>query len=688
MSDIGDMSRSSEHSTVTPDSPQIPIIYWLLPGIVAAAVYANTTGMDFVWDDFYLILEDHTVKSFNYLNTIFTSDFFGHQEWDLAYGYYRPLVSLTYLFDYAIWQRDPFGYHLTNIVLHVAATFLVAVVLVELRVSQNAAWWAALVFAVHPIHTENVAWISGRTDVLAFVLGMLAMWAHFRSFKSKYMLLLRIAAALAFFAALLAKEPAVVVIIWIAIAGLQMEKQGRTRVFLPLLPYAAMIAMYLILRFVIADVSGPYQRTDVSLLAKLATAPFTIVRYISWLVLPIDQSAYVQNPFITGISDVRLYVGTVALLGLSYGAYRLSKRIAAARPFVWMTLVAMLPIAGVLSASGPADMGAVMAERFLYFPSFPFIALSIIAVTETFKRKSAPVMVRRFLPVLAGMFIVIPGVKTAVRNQDWKNNEVFYSTTLESVSAPLIYGNLATHYIHTQQWDKAEQALAEVQKFNTDDYHILSSRALLHVARREYEKAIVYQRKVAAKARRGRAVAYNNLAFLYRATGDYKRAENLLNEILLNKAGYADVYFNLAEVYRATARFDQARKAYEEALRRRPDNLQMAAALAGMLIERDEFPDALSVLETQLIMYPNDPGLLNNLGVVYKRMHYQEKARAALERAVKTDPAYARARLNLAGVLNELGDRDGANFHLKYLIEKMPQSKEAAKAKALLNGMP
>ena len=661
---------------------------WLLPGIVAALVYANTTGMDFVWDDFYLILEDHTVKSFNYLNVIFTSDFFGHQEWDLAYGYYRPLVSLSYLFDYAIWQRDPFGYHLTNLLLHAAATMLAGAVLIKLRVSKNAAWWAAVIFAVHPMHTENVAWISGRTDVLAFVLSLMAMWAHLHATEMKHAVLFRVAAALAFFAALLAKEPAVVVIPWLGIAALGVEKQSWRRALLSLLPYVAVVAVYLVLRFVVADVPGPNQRTDISLFTKLATAPFTVVRYVAWLVLPINQSAYIQNPFITGNFDIRLYVGILGIWALGYGAYRLTKRFAPVGPFVWMTLFAMLPIAGVLSASGPKDMGAVMAERFLYFPSFPFIALCAVAAAKQLAAMTLPLKLHRAVLVLCGILVFALGAKTVVRNQDWQNNEVFYGKTLASVPSALIAGNLAIHYIHTEQWDKAERALSEVkEKYNTHDYHILASKALLHVARREFKKAIFYQRQVADMAKRGRGIAYNNLAFLYRMNGELDKAEALLEEILYNNAGYGDVYFNLGEVYRAKGKIDEAKKAYEEALRRRPDNLQMAAAYAAMLIDESDLKAAVSVFKTQLEMYPNDPGIRNNLGVVYKRMDNLKNARNAFEQSVNMDPSYTRARLNLATVLKEMGKQKQATFHFQYLIEKFPQSKEAEKARLLLKNL-
>ena len=142
--------------------PSIRAVLWAAVVAAAVAVYINSLFNEFVWDDLYLIVQDHTIKSFKYLKFTFSSDFFGHQEDDLVYGYFRPLVSLSYALDYALWQENPFGYHLTNASLHGIASLLVVWALLEMNLGRGAAFAAGFLFAVHPVHTENVAWISGR----------------------------------------------------------------------------------------------------------------------------------------------------------------------------------------------------------------------------------------------------------------------------------------------------------------------------------------------------------------------------------------------------------------------------------------------------------------------------------------------------------------------------------------------
>ena len=671
-------------SETPPRKAWIKRLWWILPVAAAVAVYANTLGADFVWDDFYLIMEDHTIKSFRYLNVLFTSDFFGHQEDDLAYGYYRPVVSLTYALDWAIWHARPFGFHLSNLILHGAATALVLMLLVQLGLSRRWATLGALLFAVHPMHTENVAWISGRTDTTAFVLALCAMVLHLRA-EGRRRYFFHVGSTLLFCGALAAKEMSVVLIPWLLIAEVHFRRRSVCGALLSTIPYVAAVALYLVWRFVILDVPVPFQPPDVALWEKLAIAPWTFVRYLSWLLVPVHQSAYVQNPYIAGLTDVRLYLGIAAAAGAFYGLYRLRKGAPDAAAWGLMFLVSLGPILGFASISGPRDMGAAMAERFLYFPSFPFVAFVAVLFERFLPTGARAGRIRLPAAGAAAVLLLFAGA-TVLRNRVWKNNEVFYRATLEAVPSALIWCNLAVHYIHLGKWTEAEAALAEARKLTSDDYHYLSSKALMAVTRHRYDEAIVLQEKVAAKVERGRAVAYNNLAFLYRTTGDLKRAEAYLQEILDNGAGYADVYFNLAEIYRAAGRPEQTEAAYAEALQRRPDNLQFASAYGGFLVSRGNLKRAAKIFDNQRAFHGDNPGLLNNLGVIYKKMKELDRARSLFSEALERDPTYVKARWNLAAVLRALHQNKDAETELHRILKDAPKSPEAAAAKRQLEG--
>ena len=137
--------------------------------LVAISVYAPALAGGFVWDDQALIVENTSIHSWTHVGDILSRDFFHLHDDPQPYGYYRPVITLSYLLEYHLWGLRPFGYHATNVLLHAVSTVLVALILRRLRFGDGLCFTVALLFAVHPIHVENVAWIASRKDVLAFL---------------------------------------------------------------------------------------------------------------------------------------------------------------------------------------------------------------------------------------------------------------------------------------------------------------------------------------------------------------------------------------------------------------------------------------------------------------------------------------------------------------------------------------
>ena len=169
------MAGATETSTGLVAWPRIALA--LAPALALLA-YWNSLGGEFVWDDRTLILDGNLGGAWGRLDELFTSNFFYRAEFEPTYGYYRPVTTLSYVLDYWIWGLQPFGYHLTNVLLHASCSVWVGLILMRLEFDSGPAILAALLFAVHPIHTESVAWISGRTDLLAFFFCSFATLTH------------------------------------------------------------------------------------------------------------------------------------------------------------------------------------------------------------------------------------------------------------------------------------------------------------------------------------------------------------------------------------------------------------------------------------------------------------------------------------------------------------------------------
>jgi len=636
--------------------------------LLAFFVFLNALGGDFVWDDRPLILGDYMVKSFDHLDHLFTNDFFFRDENDMAYGYYRPLTTLTYVLDYALHADQPLGYHVTNGLLHALCSALVVLLLLRLDLDWRAAVLGGALFAVHPIHTENVAWIAGRTDLVAFALAAICVLLHLESLDRSHGVTARririIGSAVAFALALLAKEMAVVVIAWLALVHLVLRKERLGRALRAVVPCTAVVVLYGVWRFAVLGVPAPGQGESHGLGSALMSLGPTWVRYLGWLVFPVDQSAYVHNPYVTSITDIRFLPSLVVLIGAGTLLWKLAR----SRPVVLFVVLAAIasfaPISNLVRVAGPDDMGAIMAERFLYFPSFWLLTLVAVGAVELVRLAGERRWARALIATSVAVVLVALATATVSRNRVWASEPALFKDALESApDAALLWGNLANYYLRSGDLPAAEAALEKLEELDSESYFARSSRALWHVIQGRHDDAVDLQERIVRSSRRKNPVATNNLAYLYRVTGETDQARALL-----------DVRFNLAEIQRLDGDFAGARDNYRMALRDQPDNRQIGTALAQMELRRGRFDQAEEVFQALLVYHPDNAGLLNNLAVVYRRQGKLERAISTLERALEREPGYTRARMNYADLLVDTGRNDEAREQFARIVKDAPES--------------
>ena len=258
---------------------------------------------------------------------VFAEDFFHDIEEIYRYGYYRPLVSLSYYLTWVQAGDAPRPYHLCNLILHATTTVLVFLVLMQLLAQRPwAAATGALLFAVHPVHAESVAWISGRTDVVCALLLLLSMLALLRlhpvdgtgaSPPTTRSWILMAASAVAFGLSLFAKEMA---LFWpgvlVAFAATRPPGQRRSWFGAAVL-LAAAAAPYLVLRLAVAGTTAPPMQWRIDQLPAVAlTFTSTLARYTGKLLPPFTAEPYIQNPLVESPLSLGVVCGLM-LLALS-----------------------------------------------------------------------------------------------------------------------------------------------------------------------------------------------------------------------------------------------------------------------------------------------------------------------------------------------------------------------------------
>jgi hypothetical protein len=143
-------------------------------------VYANTLVNQFVWDDNVTIVRNNFIKSWSNVPRIFSKSYLSpfvrtgssySPDIRVSSGEtsYRPIATLSYMLDYSIWKLNPFGYHLTNLALHLINAILIYLLINALTRNKNTALLASLLFALHPVNSEAINNISNRKDLLAFL---------------------------------------------------------------------------------------------------------------------------------------------------------------------------------------------------------------------------------------------------------------------------------------------------------------------------------------------------------------------------------------------------------------------------------------------------------------------------------------------------------------------------------------
>ncbi len=386
----------------------------LIIAAIALAVYANSISGEFVYDDVRQIGRNPLIQEPALAGKALTSDVwaFKGDGNTTASNYWRPTFTAWHIINFNLFGLRPAGWHITNILLHVAVCVLGFVMFRRWEFSPESAFAAALVFAVHPVHSESVAWISGSPDLLASLFFFGSLWfAEDRRENGR--LLPMLLSIVMFTFALGAKEIAIMALpIFLIVAG---RDGAATRCFTrpaltALIPYALVAVAYFGARLIVIGKFGHAVENAASVQSAFFSAPAVFLFYLKQLVFPLTISInYPMRPVegfdLLGFLIPAMVAITIAII-IALLARRSFKIAIAAAIF-------LLPLAGAFNlAAFPADQ--IVHDRYLYLPLFGFAAL-IVAALES--RLSSRAM------IIGAIVIAVPfAVRTVVANRAWQSN--------------------------------------------------------------------------------------------------------------------------------------------------------------------------------------------------------------------------------------------------------------------------
>ena len=599
--------------------------------MVVAAFSSALPGGFQQWDDVVLLVDNPAYRGLGWSNLkwMFTTNLMGH---------YMPLTWITYGLDYVVWGLNPYGYHLTNIVLHAANAALVYLVAQRLfRIVwpdtsaagvdglRIAAALAALVFGVHPLRVESVAWITERRDVLSGFFFLLAVLMYLRACEvesrdgrpwSKFYW----AAVGTFVLALLSKSMAVtlpVVLLVLDVYPLRRLRPGARgwltpgpwRIWqekLPFLLVGAVVSAVAFRALLGGAAATSWER--LGLPERVAISAYSVAFYLRKTLVPLGLSPLYELSLPVHMFDRRFLVSGVVVLFITLAALA-SRRRWPGLLAVWTCYVVMLlPVAGIFH-----NGHQIAADRYSYLPGVGWALLAGGAVVVASRRLRRARSGRRALAALAAVLVV--SATAALALTTWRQAKIWRDDE--------------TLWRHAVRLDPAS------------------------------------------------SVAASNLGSGLRLRGKLAEAIEQSERALLLRPAYAEAHLNLGLAKAAQGRAGEAERHFRQVLEIRPRSAPAHAGLGALLETQERLDEALEHFHLALQINPRSASIHNDLGVALARRGRIAEALPELLEAVRIDPSLAPAQNNLGMALAQTGRLTEAANHFRAAIHSNPDYQEA-----------
>jgi tetratricopeptide (TPR) repeat protein len=651
-------------------NPQSP---WLLTLLLLLAIlpYVNTLQNGFVYDDNNEVLTNPYIRSFSHVGDIFSTRILAHLGARGATNYYRPISIFGFLICYKLFGLLPYGFHLANLLLHALIVCVLFGLTQRLFHDQWLAFTASAIFALHPIHTESVAWVSGVTDLDLALFYLATFWfflagarpqngaaakiagtggagpwpnavrPYVQSARSEWM---QLGMAGSFILALLSKEQAVTLpLIAMVYEHFYRGDRSSTTWRQKMSRYGTLwllVVIYVLFRVRFFGAFAPVQLTrNVSWYEAILSAFPLAGEYLWKMIWPVHLSAYYAFHKNVTPLDSRVLAG-VAVLGLCAVAFGALCKRRVSFGFIWF----FINIAPVLNSRwlGPN----VFTERYLYLPSVGLCWVAAWGIQEIWNRYATrPRVWRVAFGTCLGVVAVSAFVRIVTRNRDWRDDETYYRVTLAAVpEAASLRQNLGAVYWNRMQPAAAEREWKKALEDSPESAQLLNNLGLVYAGRKENDEAIAY----------------------------FQRSMRL-------RPNYTDAHLNLGRLYEALGKTSEAELQLRAAAALAPLSVGARNELGRFYLTAGRLEEAQAQFEASAASIPN-AGALTSLGDIAMRQGRREAAEQAYRQAIGLDEFDARGHFGLAAILEAQGRAAEAVEQYRAGLSVEPHNPEALAA--------
>lgn len=589
------MTKLSWDLTEGFDSPQGKLIACLLLILITLAclspcIWAQWTN----WDDPAYVLNNEHITGLDWRKIIelFRVD-------SRVFDTFTPLTLLSFAIEHELVGIEPMLYHIDNLLLHLFNTVLVFLICHHLSVRGTAAFLIAALFAIHPMHVESVAWISGRKDVLYAFFYLLALltyiWHQRLNNNNTHRRQWHVWSIIFFLLALLAKPQAITLPLVLPLIDWQMGLRPFKQNWLEKMPYFLLAVIF---TFLALNFQNPNEL--VHWLAQVKLSAKALAYYIFKFFLPIRLSAL--HPFTAYAKDTMLwyewipYIFLIPLLLLTYKHQRFRKPVLFGLTFFFIQILPTLHLIKLNSS--------LYYERFTYLAYVGLIWGTVLSVETVFKGRigNNQMLLRSSLLVL-----VLLGSQSFRHALTWKNSETLWSNVIKQYPHDYFaYGSRANFYHGQKRYELALQDYSSCLNLNDTFALGFSNRAIL------YQKT-----ESTALARR-----------------DLKTAQEIDPSNLL-------FALQLAKLDRIEGRLAEAKKELRAVLTKNPAQYEALSLLATIAFEEGDYVSAIELYDEIFIERPSQVTALFWKGVSLLKLGSSSEAIQALNVFLTYNPDHA-----------------------------------------------
>jgi tetratricopeptide (TPR) repeat protein len=622
-------------------------------------IYIPAIRGGFVWDDAVFLTNNRLIKADDGLYRFwFTSE---------ATDYY-PLTWTTLWLEWRLWGMNASAYHIVNVFLHAVISVLIWLTLNRLKIP--GAWLAGLIFAVHPVNVESVAWIIELKNILPMVFYVLSIQAYLKFEREQHTLLYGLSLG-CFLLALLSKASVVMLpFVLLGCVWWQRNRIGR-KDLIRTLPYFALSAI-----LSLATVYVHYQtaigedavRTD-GFLSRLAGAGWAVWFYLYKAIVPYNL-CFVYPRWEIDASSIVSFLPGVLLAGVLILFWRYRK--SWGRPFLFgmaYYVVTLFPVLGFFNIYFMKY--SLVADHWQYTSIIGIIAL--LVGLGSYKYPDWHMTVRRVTLVAAVAGVALLSLQTWRQGHIYRNNETLWRDTIaKNPGCWPAHTNLGLVLARQGRTAEAIDHYVEALRIRPVYEEAHNSLGVALAAQGNLDEAISHYSE-ALRINPHFFQSYTNLGNALKKQGKIEQALSNYSTALQINPRFAAGHVNLGVALAEQGKTAEAIRHYSEALRINPDAMEARINLGTALITLGKLDEAIELYTQALLINPGYAEVHNYLGVALVRKGKTDEAIVHFKEALRIKPDYADAQNNLKRVLTAHRKFDEALATVQHSLKLNPQ---------------